>query len=135
MGGFVLVQVIVDLTVGVSMGMMVGLVLDGPVQAPDKIGEAEADEKPGGGVAAPGLGNLELVHGDAQGQAQKTEHNGTQDMTQARKEGDQQCLFQWPLTGFGHGDKRKIMVRTQKGVHESQGDCRPRYYPYFVVDH
>lgn len=46
-------------------------------------------------------------------------------MTQARKKGDQQGLFQWPLTGFGHGDKRKIVVGTHQGMEESQCDRRP----------
>ena len=57
---FVLVQVLVRAAVGVAVRVLVGLVLDGPVQAPDQVGEAEADEQPGGGVAAPGFGALRL---------------------------------------------------------------------------
>ena len=101
-----------------SVPMLMGLVSIRSPQAPDTIREPECNEQPGSQVAANGLHALQARNGNAQGDTDQPQHDGTQHVADAAQDRHQRRLGQRPSPGLRHNDKRQIVVRAEKRVQQ-----------------
>lgn len=109
----------VDFAVPVNVGVDMGFVFGGAVEAPYRIGEAEDDEQLGGEVAAPGFEPFQFAQGNAERRADEPEGNGADDVAEAAEEGDAHGFADGPVACFAHDDEGQIVVGPGEGVAES----------------
>ena len=114
----VMVMMLVLFSVRVEMDVPMRPVSDGTAQAPQEIGEPEADEQPGGQASPGSFDVLQPEHGHSQGDPQESQGYGAQDMTQAAEEGHEQGFGQAPPPGAADHDEGKIVIRPHQGVDE-----------------
>ena len=111
------------------------LALPGPPHPPDKICQPEADQKPGGDLAARRLHTLEPGHGDAQGDAQKAQDDRAQDVPQPGQEGDAERFPERPTPRPADDDEGEVVVRADDGMDEPERRGRAGQDPDLPIDH
>ena len=124
--GLVAVAVVVGCAVGVEVDVLVRLVFDRPMEAPDEVGETEGDEKPGRGVSPGRLGVFEPGDREPEPDAEKPEDDRAQHVAQSRKKRNEKGFRKRPVAGPAHDDKGEIMVGSdhRMGQAQSRGGAR-----------
>ena len=121
------VQVAVQGSARVRVNVLVGPVAYRPVDAPHEVREPERHEQPGGDVSAHGLYRLQLEERDADDDADKTEHDGTQHVPRPAERRNESGLAGAPPARLRQHDERNVVVRSQSSVDESYRRCRPKH--------
>jgi hypothetical protein len=116
---------------GMIMNMLVGLVFNGPVNAPEHIHQPEQYKGIGCQVAPDAFNAFDPGDNHPEGYPNGTKGNGTPDMAQATQEGDQRGPGQRPFPGFCNDHKGEIMIGPGKGMNYPDSCGRSHKYVYF----
>ena len=133
--GFMAVKMLMRSPVGVEMDVFVRFIFNSPVQAPEKIGQAKADQEPCRGSTARRLGVLQPGDRDPEGDPDQTQDDRAEHVPQPGQERNKERFGKRPAPGAAHGDEGNVVVGAEDGVDKADRRRRSRQDQNFFSDH